>query len=315
MGSNRPTAKTNRDRISETVLFAFGYGIIAMYLCFQGGCMTYPEIVTALRNAGVDEPEHEARLLIERYSHRTMADVLSARNQDYTEGTLLEAVRERCTRRPLQYIIGEWPFWNETYRVHEGCLIPRPDTEILVETAIARLPRHTVFWDLCSGSGCVGISVLASRKDLKCFAADIEPIAVKLTKENAALNGVEDRICVQRLDLFAEDAWNIPEEYLRPVCILSNPPYIPAGQIDGLAEEVRREPRLALDGGEDGLRFYRRLIEIGTGAIPPEGLMMWEIGAGQHPAIADLARESGYCVEFIKDLAGIERVAVLSRNG
>lgn len=275
--------------------------------------MTYPEIAEALRNAGIEEAEYEARLLIARYCHRSMAEILSSRQADYAESGLLDAVRERQTRRPLQYIFGEWPFWHETYRVREGCLIPRPDTETLVAAAVSRLSARTVFWDLCSGSGCVGISVLASRKDLKCVSADIEPVALELTAENAKRNGVEKRIFVTSLDVMQGDFSEIPDAYARPSAILSNPPYIPSGEIDGLSEEVCKEPRVALDGGPDGLRFYRRLIETGAKKLGPDGKMLMEIGAGQAPALLRLAESFGFRASFEKDLSGIERVVILTR--
>ena len=204
--------------------------------------MTYPEIVAALRKAGVEEAEYEARLLIERYCHRSMADILSDRQTDYADRNLLDAVRERETRRPLQYVFGEWPFWHEIYYVKEGCLIPRPDTEILVETAVSRIPAQSVIWDLCSGSGCVGISVLASRKDLKALLADVEPVALELTQKNAERNGVEERILAIRMDILNDDFSTVPEAYRHPSAILSNPPYIPSEEIGGTPRRAGRRP-------------------------------------------------------------------------
>ena len=196
-----------------------------------------------LLQGGIENAAHEARLLCEYFS-----------------GEALEAaVMRRIAREPLQYILGEWNFWNEEYRVSEDCLIPRPDTEHLVERAVRTLPNGARFLDLCTGSGCVAISTLATRGDTTAIAVDLFEKTLALARENAVRNGVDSRLELRQFDVLT-----LPDraEWGEVDAILSNPPYIREAAMQALSPEVQREPRAALYGGDQGFTAARRAQQL-----------------------------------------------------
>ena len=207
---------------------------------------------------------------------------------------------------PLAYILGEWYFYDQVYRLNEACLIPRPDTEHLVEAAIKRIPRGGRLLDLCTGSGCVAISILCHRPDLTAVALDISPRALEAARENAALNGVAHRITFLCADMLA-DGWQ--NQLGRFDGITANPPYIRPEVIATLSEEVQHEPYAALFGGEDGLDFYRRIGELQSVLLKPGGTLIMEIGYDQAEDVCRIfavGRES-----VIRDYGGNDRVIVI----
>ncbi len=212
-----------------------------------------------------------------------------------------QAVRRLQDREPLAYILGEWYFYDEIYRVSPACLVPRPETEHLVEELIKRLPKGAVFADLCTGSGCIAVSTLAHRPDCRAVAVDLSKEALALAKENAVLNGVSDRISFLHADILRGDALG----NTRFDAIVSNPPYIVTEVIDMLEPEVLCEPRMALDGGEDGLLFYRVLVNDYRQNIKDGGFLLLEIGYDQGEALKALCP-----CEIIKDYSGNDRIAL-----
>lgn len=228
------------------------------------------------------------KLLQERFSDKEEYDKAKKR---YIDG------------EPLAYVLGEWYFYGEVYKVSRDCLIPQPDTEHVVDKLIELLPQGGRFADLCTGSGCIAISALAHRKDASAVAVDISDGALKLALENAALNLVDERITIKKADILnqmalGEDKFDI---------IVSNPPYIKTEEIKTLDLEVRAEPLIALDGGKDGLDFYRVLIDRYSQNVKKGGYMIFEIGYDQ----ADALRALCDC-QIFKDYGGNDRVAVLS---
>ena len=187
-------------------------------------------------------------------------------------------------------------------KVNENCLIPRPDTEHLVDYLIKNLPKNAVFADLCTGSGCIAISVLAHRKDVTAVAVDISEGAISIAKENSVINSVSDRITFICSDILSDNPLNdgIFD------AIVSNPPYIKTDVIDTLEPEVRNEPRIALDGGKDGLDFYKRIFTEYRKNVSPGGFIITEIGYDQGRDILDL-----FGCEIHKDYGGKDRVAIL----
>lgn len=198
---------------------------------------------------------------------------------------------------PLGYILGKVPFWREEYFVGEGVLIPRRDSETLVETAIKKIPRSSHFLDICTGSGCIGISVLKEREDLTATLLDISEKSEHFVKKNIEKNGVADRCTFRRFDVLKEEPENAS-------AIIMNPPYITAEEMKSLPKNVRKEPSLALFGGEDGLDFYRRIKEIS-----PDATLIFEIGAGQGKALLEIFGGG----EIIKDYCGLDRVFLLEK--
>lgn len=263
--------------------------------------MTLRDLTRRLSAAGIEEAPLEARLLFCHFTPLSPAALLAVPDADCASPALEDAVRRREAREPLGYILGEVGFYEETYTVTPDVLVPRSDTECLVEEAIRLLPPHSRFADLCTGSGCVAISILCHRPDLTADAFDVSPAALRVAKENAKRNGVESRIRFVEQDLLRQ----FPKAPYS--AIVSNPPYIARDVIPTLSPEVRREPSLALDGGADGLVFYRTMLEH----RPPNTPLLWEIGFDQEEPIRRLAEEFGLSPRFLRDLGGNVRVAHL----
>ena len=271
--------------------------------------MTFSELCKRLKNAGVENDKLEAALLLERFCERPHSAV---DERDYESAELDRAVKERCAHKPLQYILGKWDFYRQTYFVSPDCLIPRSDTEVLVEEAIRVLPQNAYFADLCTGSGCIGISIVCERPDTNCYAVDKFFSTVCLANQNAIYHRVQDRFCAHEIDLFVDCEMRL-SLLARFDAILSNPPYIPSNVIPTLSPEVRAEPSAALDGGEDGLVFYRKILSFSK-FLKPGGLMLLEIGFDQADAVTKLAKAAGFSeIRVLKDLGGNDRVVSMRR--
>ena len=224
-------------------------------------------------------------------------DELTAEQQSEYEST----VHKRAEHVPLQYIIGEQEFMGLKFKVNSNVLIPRQDTETLVEEALRVVEPGMRVLDLCTGSGCIIISLAKNVADISCTGSDISKQALLVAKENAKANEVE--VEWERSDLFENISGTFD-------LIVSNPPYIPTGEIPGLMPEVRDfEPVDALDGKEDGLYFYRIITEKSPEYLTSDGYLYFEIGYDQGEAVSAMMRQCGYTqVEVIKDLAGNDRV-------
>lgn len=274
--------------------------------------MTFSQLCTRLENAEISDAKREAALLLEHFCGRPLCALED--ETDYASKALDRAVKKRCQHEPLQYLLGKWDFYHQTYFVTPDCLIPRSDTEILVEEAIRVLPQGACFADLCTGSGCIGISILCERPDTRCMAIDKFMRCVFLAIRNAVYNRVSDRFHASAIDLFADA--EIRFSLIEPFdAIVSNPPYIPSAVIPALSPEVRAEPVAALDGGEDGLKFYRKILSFSK-FLKPGGRMLLEIGYDQADAVTSLAKEAGFSeIRVIKDLGGNDRVVSLLWQG
>lgn len=272
--------------------------------------MTYRNICDAFTKAGIDSPQWDAQLLIEHFCGKDRLSILASPDLEFDSAELDTAVSQRCQRIPLQYLLGTWDFYKQTYQVSPACLIPRSDTEILVEEAIKRLPPNAFFADLCTGSGCIAISTLAERQDTQAVGVDLSKDALSIAERNAERNGVSSRFCGIYGDLlhFSTD---IVERFPKPVAILSNPPYIRRSTLDELSPEVKHEPQMALDGGEDGLIFYRALLKIAKIWLQKDGFCLFEIGYDQGADLRQLAAQHGFSCEIKKDFGGCDRVAIL----
>lgn len=268
--------------------------------------MTQAELAHRLRCGGIENSFLEARLIFAHVTQLSPAHLLANPEASAEDCLFEEIVRRRCNREPLQYLLGEVGFYRETYRVAPGVLIPRSDTELLVEHAIRLLPQGSHFADLCTGTGCIAISVLSNRPDLTADAYDVSPHAISLAAENAKRNGVSERLTVIRADLLRD---LLPQG--RYSAILSNPPYIPSAVIPTLSPEVQCEPSIALDGGADGMTFYRTFLERHTPALAAGGFFLFEIGYDEEEAITRLAKAHGLCPQIHRDLGSNPRLALL----
>lgn len=224
-------------------------------------------------------------------------------------------IYRRQKGEPVAYIIGNWEFMGLTFRVNPSVLIPRPDTETLVEAVIewakgrqAELAAPDIL-DLCTGSGCIAISLAYYLQKSRVEAADISPEAIAVAEANAKLNGVF-------VDFWQGDLWEALPAGRQYDVITSNPPYIDWKQLKELDTDViDHEPRLALDGGEDGLIFYRRLAERTREFLKEGGRAFWEIGYDQGETAAAIARGQGLrLIEVRKDLAGHDRVVIVEKE-
>lgn len=283
--------------------------------------------IAKLENCGVPDADIDADILWQYVSGMDRLDILMAKGDEVAanlEGRYNEVIDRRCTRMPLQYITGTQNFMGYDFDTSENVLIPRQDTETLVETAlkltsasqmagqslkhasfdgqIARQPLSVL--DMCCGSGCIGISYGLMNRESSVTLADISDDALDLTRRNRdKLCGDEDRFSVVKSNLFEdiEGRFDI---------IMSNPPYIRTAVIDTLMPEVRdNEPRLALDGTEDGLYFYRMIVDRARNYIKDEGYVVFEIGNDQAEDVQHLFVDSGYeDIHVVQDLSHNDRV-------
>ena len=267
--------------------------------------MTLAEAIKLLRDSGIDSPEYDARELFRAFAGVGAGPIMLSTSSE--SEALADAVKRRADREPLQYIVGTVGFYREEYKVTPDCLIPRSDTEILVDYAVKHIPAGECFADLCSGSGCIGISTLKNTTGTRCDSYDISDGALALTRENAEGNGVSDRLTAVKKDLLTED---ISGEYY---AILSNPPYIPRAVYEELEKEIFHEPEIAFVGGESGLVFYERLIPVCINALKDGGFIAFEIGYDQGESLVRLAKKNGLSAEVIKDYSGNDRVVIIRK--
>ncbi len=257
------------------------------------------KIAKTLREAGLEAARFEATQIVEFL----LGDGGSVTAE--TERQAEELVNRRLEREPLQYILGEWEFCGLPFCVGKGVLIPRPDTETVVETAIKLLKgkQNPTVFDLCAGSGCIGIT-LAHYTDanVKLFEKSVD--ALQFIFKNIKLNGVE-------AEVYECDVLDEPPLLELADLIISNPPYIKSEVIETLEPEVKCEPIMALDGGEDGLIFYRHISKAWKKSLCKGGWLVFEIGFDQAESVTKIMQDEGFCdVKVIKDLGGNNRVVL-----
>ncbi|MBQ2794182.1 MAG: peptide chain release factor N(5)-glutamine methyltransferase [Clostridia bacterium] len=272
--------------------------------------MTLNEAIALLRAAGIDSAAHDAREIFSHFDGVDRATLLT-RPDAVASKEAEAAILRRMKREPLQYIIGEVAFCNEVYRVSPDCLIPRSDTEILVEYAMKGIPRGERFIDLCTGSGCIAISTLCGTQDTTAVAVDISDGALRLARENAEINGVCDRISFIKADLLGENFKSPHGEYF---AVLSNPPYIAGEAYAELEPELFCEPKIALVAENGGAAFYERLVPLGLSMIKENGFLAFEIGFDQAELLRRLAGENNAKIEILRDYSGNDRVAVITKG-
>ena len=266
----------------------------------------YSKIKKTLLNSGNPDYSCEAKLILEF--------VLGGRNLLLSADSMLsdsqlkqleEIVQKRQNHYPLQYILGEWDFYKYTFKVGEGVLIPRSDTEILVEKAAQFLKdiENPQVLDLCAGSGCIGISI---AKDYpQSFVTLVEKFdsALKYLHQNVKLNDAKNTK-VLKGDIFCGDGAD--KEY---DLIVSNPPYIPPNEMNIISPETEYEPETALLGGEDGLKFYKEIIKNYKQSLKSGAMLGFEVGINEDAAVSELLKNAGFKqITVTKDLNGIKRV-------
>lgn len=273
---------------------------------------------TLLLGQGIEDARTDAWLLLEFVTGITRTRFLMDRASEMAQQDMLryqELIRARGSHIPLQYLTHEQVFMGLPFYVNEHVLIPRQDTEILVEEALGRLKPGMKILDMCTGSGCIAVSLAklgaaglrgkagTQEDSLTVDALDISGKALEVAAKNARTLGADVRFIQSSLFEKVEGAYDM---------IVSNPPYIQTAVIQTLSEEVRdHEPRLALDGMEDGLYFYRKIVGACQNHLNPEGWLLFEIGFDQGEQVKELMDRAGFTqIRVIKDLAGQDRVAV-----
>ena len=270
--------------------------------CYEKGCHI-------LNEAGIEESTLDARLLLEAVCGTDRNDLLAHGEQpvmSQAEEKYLNWIRQRAEHIPLQQLTGEQDFMGLTFSVNEHVLIPRQDTEILVEEVLKELHDGMRVLDMCPGSGCILLSLLHYSNDCEGLGVDLSAEALEVAGRNVLKVLTPEK---------AEHAHFLQSDLFEKVegkfeIIVSNPPYIASAEVEKLMPEVRdHEPRMALDGTEDGLYFYRRIIEEAGKHLVSSGMLFFEIGYDQGQAVSELMRTEGYCdVQVVQDYAGLDRV-------
>jgi len=280
------------------------------------------EITKSLKYGGINTAYKEAEIFVKHGLDIDTVEIYRdnpAMNEDQVMA--VDGMTERRLRRePLQYILGYEEFLGLKLLVGSGVLIPRPETELMAEHAIKTIKREALsvkrnsknselnssvsILDLCTGSGCLALAIAKEFPDILVSGTDISDAAVKYSKINAGINGIKNATFLKG------NVFEPIEKLSTFALIISNPPYIRTGDIKYLQPEIKNwESFIALDGGDDGLDFYRELIPASGGFLNDDGLIMLEIGAGQAKDVSGIMESSGYTqIETIRDFAGIERI-------
>lgn len=270
----------------------------------------YNQARNSLRNAGIDSDSFEALCLMQKFFGIDRVKLSVRENDEAEQGkaeSYMLAIQRRCNGEPLQYILGEWTLCGYPFKVGDGVLVPRQETEILVSKALEAVKgiKSPVIFDLCGGTGCISICLAKLRPDAKIYCIELSDISYWFISENIDLNEVKNVIPIKG---------DVLKGYLGLVkekcdLLVSNPPYIKSEQIKTLPTDVQREPTMALDGGSDGLKFYRAIAEKWTTAVKSGGKVAFEIGMGQAPDVCQILRNNGYFdIRRYKDLAELDRV-------
>lgn len=270
--------------------------------------MQYQEIyrqgMTALEKAGIAEAALDARLLLEEVCGTDRTTLYAHGEKELTEAEktqYMQWIQDRADRVPLQHILGKTEFMGLDFLVNEHVLCPRPDTEVLVEEVLKHLHDGMRILDIGTGSGCILLSLLHYSNDCQGIGVDISKEALQIARENGRRLGEQADFIES--DLFEKVAGKFE-------IIVSNPPYIRRDEMAGLMPEVRdHEPGKALDGGVDGLFFYREITKKAKEHLPGGGMLFYEIGCEQGPAVKKIVEDSGFReVEIVKDFSGLDRV-------
>jgi release factor glutamine methyltransferase len=270
-----------------------------------------------LKNAGIESYQIDSQILLSKVMDKDRIYILTHRDMPVGEDAAeeyMKLIELREKKMPIKYMLGECEFMGYVFKVREGVLIPRPDTEVLVENVISRVKErgYKRICDVCTGSGIIGITVAKECEETEVLCLDISSIALETAMENAKNLGVSERVEVVFSDLLGYAL----ERELRFDVIVSNPPYIRTSDIGGLMADVKEyEPFEALCGGEDGLEFYRKITEQSMMLLRKDGMLAFEIGYDQRDDVMNILAEKGFGnIATAKDLSGNDRVVLGFRN-
>jgi release factor glutamine methyltransferase len=268
-----------------------------------------------LKENGVADARREAGALLSHVIARDRTFLISHAEDAIAESEqerFAEAIHRRATGEPAQYITGTQDFYGRAFRVTPAVLIPRPETELLVEAALRVMTAEAQICDVGTGSGCIAITLVCERGDARAVAVDVSEAALEIAQENAVTHKVDSRVQFVLSDCFSA----LDESASRFDAIISNPPYVSANMLPGLQREVRNhEPQVALSPGEDGLSIIRRLLNESPRFLRGNGHLLMEIGFDQGEAVRELVDENVWTLKEIQpDLQGIPRIVVLRKK-
>lgn len=272
------------------------------------------ELLKILEMGGIENPAYESRLIIQNVIGCRVEDILLGRVTPTEEEAALcrNLAKKRSQHYPLQYLLGKWEFYGHSISVGEGVLIPRQETELLCEKSIQMIgKREAIVLDLCSGSGCIAVAISKACPNAKIFSVELSKKAIDYCKKNREMNGLTPEV-IEGDVLKKETAALCPDADI----IICNPPYLNEEELKNRQAELWFEPEMALDGGEDGLVFYREILKNFSGKLKAGGSFLFEIGFSQGEQIKEIMRkQSGYLEpEVFPDFGGNDRVAVLTKK-
>lgn len=267
----------------------------------------YNKTKKKLEAAGIEDFVFEAKQIIKHITGLSAPQILSNYNKNLTEfqeANLIAITRQREIRYPLQYIFGEWDFYGRPFYVGPGVLVPRADTETVVEECIDFLKKSkgkTVL-DLCAGSGAIGITLAKEFDDAQVTMVEKFPEAMRYAERNVKRNNAEN------ISILQDDVLTPTAEYEKYDLIVSNPPYIPQSQMSEISPETKFEPETALLADDEGMQFYKAIIENYTEFLNLGGMLCFEVGIGESEMVARLLENKGFSdIKLKKDLGGIDR--------
>lgn len=269
----------------------------------------YLKCIQDLKDGGIEFAKFEASQIVEHFCSVTKHDILAKGEKKidpFTIEKIEDAVKSRLTSKPLQYILGCWDFYGNTYQVGKGVLIPRSDTEVLVDSAIQLLKEkeNPTVLDLCSGSGCIAASIFLNTKNCDVYAVELSDTALEYLKSN------NKTLCNDQLTVIHDDVITYcPDMELD--LIASNPPYLTKEEMNALQKEVQHEPSMALVAKENGLYFYKVISERYYNYLKNGGYLVFEVGYTQANSVKTLLEQNDYKnIQIVKDLSGVDRVVI-----
>lgn len=276
----------------------------------------YRIISDELKKHQIEDAEFEAKVIIGHFGNCSVSEAFFKNVDDFSQDTISmfkNAVERRVSGEPIQYIIGEWDFMDYTFKVGEGVLIPRPETELLCEYVIDKIKHleNPIVFDLCAGSGCIGLSVKKKVPQCEIYLVEKSSSALSYLRENAynVCHGMF--LTIIKGDIFDIDSF---ENYPKADVIVSNPPYIKSEDLTDLQKEVKFEPDMALDGGKDGLKFYRQITDEWQKFLNEDGFMAFECGEDQAEDISAMFKKNKFDSEVIEDYNHIKRFVIGRRS-
>jgi len=272
--------------------------------------LLYDELIAFLENYQIEDTRFDVRCIMEQVTGKSLERLFMMGISSEDENPIRNMTQRRAFREPLQYILGEWEFYGMRMFVGKGVLIPRPDTETLVDNVLTWCKHREVshIIDLCTGSGCIALALKKHLPDVKVSAVEFSEHALSYAKKNARYHRLEiDFLHADVLDELTKSSF-----LENPVdIIVSNPPYLDGADMASLQTEVKHEPALALAGGADGLRFYRAITNLWKNALKSGGLLAYEIGETQAHSVSEIMKSHAFRnVQTVKDLAGNDRVVM-----